>query len=519
MRGALLRRLALPRAWRRLPSSRLLSPATRAASAAAPAGAPAGAAAAFEAVGLDSRVADALATAGFEGPTAIQERAAGPLLASRHAVVAAETGSGKTYAYLAPLASAVLRRRGTPDAPPGGGPSAVVLCPNAALCEQVVASARALRHLTAARYVAARPKEWPDVLVTTPKKLLNDFLDHDGGGWRGYEYPAHVRCVRHVVLDEADMLLDGGFLRDSQRCVELLDREEEGRMAAEAGAAEAAGGGGEGGGGGFWTKPKRRKWNATAEGLEAAKRRFRGHNEVGPAQRQYVFAAATMPSSGRKTAGMLLRAAFPDADWVSGDRLHQDVGAEKLQQKWCEVDGREERLAAVAEAVRRGSDGLTMVFCESGPSAEGVLQGLRAAGVSDAAAYHSGVSVDDRAGLLRRFADPANASVRVLVCTDAAARGLDVPNVEHVVQADFAHTAVDYLHRIGRTARAGGRGRVSSVYSSTASPLARAVRAAVEAGTPVEKVFSRKRSFRKKLRKYGESLTAPRNRPMEELQP
>lgn len=73
----------------------------------------------------------------------------------------------------------------------------------------------------------------------------------------------------------------------------------------------------------------------------------------------------------------------------------------------------------------------------------------------------------------------------VMVCTDSAARGLDIPGVDHVIQAEFASSAVDFLHRAGRTARAGARGRLTSLYSSDDAALAAAIRNAIERGLPV----------------------------------
>mmetsp|Transcript_4811 Transcript_4811/g.12634 ORF Transcript_4811/g.12634 Transcript_4811/m.12634 type:complete len:103 (-) Transcript_4811:20-328(-) len=90
----------------------------------------------------------------------------------------------------------------------------------------------------------------------------------------------------------------------------------------------------------------------------------------------------------------------------------------------------------------------------------------------------------------------------VQVCTDSASRGIDIPGVACVVQAGFASSAVDYLHRIGRTARAGRRGKVVSIYSESESgDLVRAVKRAIDRDMPVEDAFSRKRSFRKKIKK------------------
>lgn len=91
----------------------------------------------------------------------------------------------------------------------------------------------------------------------------------------------------------------------------------------------------------------------------------------------------------------------------------------------------------------------------------------------------------------------------VVVSTDAAARGIDLPDVTHVVQADFATNAVDFIHRIGRTARADRGGKVTSLVLPEASVLAAALRAYVEEGKPVEGCFSRNRSFSRKVKRYG----------------
>eukprot|EP01026_Neomeris_dumetosa_P003113 TRINITY_DN10848_c0_g1_i7.p3 TRINITY_DN10848_c0_g1~~TRINITY_DN10848_c0_g1_i7.p3 ORF type:complete len:117 (+),score=16.80 TRINITY_DN10848_c0_g1_i7:2-352(+) len=91
-----------------------------------------------------------------------------------------------------------------------------------------------------------------------------------------------------------------------------------------------------------------------------------------------------------------------------------------------------------------------------------------------------------------------------MVATDAAARGMDIPNVTHVVQAYFAESAVVFLHRVGRTGRAGSEGRVTSMYMQKDEELVEAIRSYLSKGLSVEGAFSRRRSFKKKIRKYGE---------------
>ena len=143
--------------------------------------------------------------------------------------------------------------------------------------------------------------------------------------------------------------------------------------------------------------------------------------------------------------------------------------------------------------------GCMLVFTADAGSAEATAAAVEECG-APVLVYHSKVPAARRAAALARAA--AGEGV-VLVCTDGAARGLDLPHVTHVVQADFAPNAVDFLHRVGRTARAGRAGAVTSLYSPESEPLVYAIRDAVEAGQPVEGAFSRNRSFSKKFKKYG----------------
>lgn len=144
-------------------------------------------------------------------------------------VVAAETGSGKTHAYLAPLVQKLYAGRGHfEDLGFGLG---LVLCPNALLCHQVVDMANALRGEDGAPLVRVGvitggqgwPTHLPDVVVATPAALMNNLFGFDANRRRRM---AFVRAVRMVVFDEADMLLGGGFVRDVGRLVDLLRLEE-----------------------------------------------------------------------------------------------------------------------------------------------------------------------------------------------------------------------------------------------------------------------------------------------------
>jgi superfamily II DNA/RNA helicase len=93
-----------------------------------------------------------------------------------------------------------------------------------------------------------------------------------------------------------------------------------------------------------------------------------------------------------------------------------------------------------------------------------------------------------------------------MVCTDAAARGLDIQDITHVIQADFAPNAIDFIHRIGRTGRAGRKGKVTSLYRQENLGLVSVLRQYVEEGRPLEAMFSRARSFSRKLKRSGEFI-------------
>lgn len=101
----------------------------------------------------------------------------------------------------------------------------------------------------------------------------------------------------------------------------------------------------------------------------------------------------------------------------------------------------------------------------------------------------------------------------IMVSTDAAARGIDFPSVTHVIQADFVANAVDFLHRVGRTARAGKSGKVTSIYTPADSVLAEVLQQYVEAGEPLEECFSRNRSFSRKLKRYGKFVARGKEGP------
>nr|AKF43375.1 DEA(D/H)-box RNA helicase family protein [Pelargonium transvaalense] len=485
-------------------------------------------------IGVSDKVARALTDADIERPSLVQAACIPSILSGKDVVIAAETGSGKTYGYLAPLIDKLCRAHDdSVNAVPNEEVTplrriVLVLCPNIMLCEQVVRMAYSLRNdsgqplLTVATCGGRQgwPVKEPDIIVSTPTALLND-IDTDKR--RRLEF---LRGVKYVVFDEADMLLCGSFENQVIRLIYLLrfdekllsrtksstpekamdlnddpllhiDSLDEEEMQTEIISEDEEDSEGDDvidnlpekiEAESFQRKDRKEWWRA---------------RKIYERSKQYVFVAATLPVNGKKTAGEVLKRMFPDANWVTGNYLH--FHNPRMEQKWIEVSV-DTQVDALIDAVHQGSGSemldngadvsRTMVFANTVEAAEAVAKILSTAGI-ECYRYHKGRSFDEREKALVDFQEIGG----ILVCTDAAARGIDIPNVSHVIQADFATSAVDFLHRIGRTARAGKYGRVTSLYTESDRDLVSTVRRAGELGQPVETAFSRKRGFRNRLKK------------------
>ncbi|KAB1207808.1 DEAD-box ATP-dependent RNA helicase 22 [Morella rubra] len=485
-------------------------------------------------LGVSEKLSRALYGAGIDRPSLVQAACVPAILSGKDVVVAAETGSGKTYAYLAPLIDRLSIHDNSANTIADQELArsqrvCLVLCPNVLLCEQVVRVANGLcgddgEPLLKIATVCGRqgwPVNEPNIIVSTPAALLNN-IDPDKP--RRLEF---LRYVKYVVFDEADMLLCGGFQNKVIRLINMLRFDEkllsqskesvcESPMELELEPSSN-----------FTSDSKEEveteiilegkevygdvDIDDLAEDVEAASnkrtdwRRVRKNYER---SKQYIFVAATLPVNGKKTAGAVLKHMFPNASWVSGNYLH--CHSPRLKQRWIEVtleNQVDELIKAVNQGFRsKAGECRTMVFVNTVEAAEAVANVLQKAGI-DCYCYHKDISLENRSQTLADFQEKGG----ILVCTDAAARGVDIPNVSHVIQADFATSAVDFLHRVGRTARAGQFGIVTSLYTESNRDLVAAVRQAGELGQPVETAFSRKRSFRNKLKKKGQSLLLGEN--------
>ncbi|WCJ27816.1 DEAD-box ATP-dependent RNA helicase 22 [Euphorbia peplus] len=493
----------------------------------------------WSSLGLSDRLCRAVSNAGLERPSLVQASSIPSILSGKDVVIAAETGSGKTHSYLVPLINKLCNPVNEDTAVDQGfTPSnrlSLVLCPNVLLCEQVVRmtsdlcddDGQPLLKVSAVYGQQGWPVERPDIIVSTPAALLNNV---DPQKQRRFNFMRSVQCV---VFDEADMLLCGGFQNQVIRLInllrfdekqlsrlnkhpskntvdlspssleefgldtneELLDMNEEllDDDVLEEDDLE----------GDIETKDLKEE----SETGSMSRTDWRRVRKVYARSKQYVFVAATLPVNGKKTAGAVLKQMFPEADWISGNYLHYHNP--RLQQKWIEVTV-DTQVDALIDAVNNGfgfdvGTRRTMVFANTVEAAEAVAKILEGAGIG-CYRYHKAISLEERTQTLVDFREKGG----VVVCTDAAARGVDVPNVSHVIQADFATSAVDFLHRVGRTARAGQYGVVTSLYTDSNRDLVEALRQAKKLGQPVECAFSRKRGFRNKIKKRGREMSSSR---------
>ncbi|HEX9570286.1 MAG TPA: DEAD/DEAH box helicase [Rhodospirillales bacterium] len=340
----------------------------------------------FNSLGVAEPLCRALAAENYTRPTPIQARAIPPLLAGRDVVGIAQTGTGKTAAFALPMLQ-ILSSQREPVA--ARGVRALILAPTRELALQIGESVRTYgRHLNLRLAVVLggvgqRPQvnalaRGVDILIATPGRLLD--LASQG----------HVRLdkVSFLVLDEADRMLDMGFIRDVRRIVQAT-----------------------------------------------------------PKARQSLLFSATMPAEVARLASDMLRdpariEVSPQAMTV--DKVDQRVFHVRTADKRALLTGllQDRRLARV------------IVFTRTKHGANRLNKQLLAAGVS-AEAIHGNKSQNARQRALEMF---KTGRTRVLVATDVAARGIDVDGVTHVVNYELPNVPESYVHRIGRTARAGAGG-------------------------------------------------------------
>jgi len=344
----------------------------------------------FAELGLSQQLLRALAEEGYATPTPIQAKAIPHVLAGRDLFGCAQTGTGKTAAFALPL---IDRLREHPRKAEPRRCRVLVLAPTRELAAQIHESFLAYgRHAgirSAVIYggVGQQPQaramqHGVDVLVATPGRLL-DLVS---------QRLVDIRSVEYLVLDEADRMLDMGFIHDVRKIVGQLPRD-----------------------------------------------------------RQTLFFSATLPAEVRDLADSMLR------DPLEVRTTPRSTPAETVTQSVVFVAKREKK-ALLVKLLREEATGRVIVFARTKHGADKLHRDLEKAGI-DAAAIHGNKSQAQREKALAAFKSPRPP---VLVATDIAARGIDVDHVAHVVNYELPHEPETYVHRIGRTGRAGQTGAAVS---------------------------------------------------------
>ena len=340
----------------------------------------------FHDFGLAEPITRALAEEKYATPTPIQAQTIPTVLSRRDVIGIAQTGTGKTAAFALPILHHLFTNRRRPERKTC---RVLVLSPTRELSGQILDSFRAYgRHvrISAALVIGGVSmgaqvralQNGVDVLVATPGRLL-DLVTSNA---------LRLGEVEFLVLDEADRMLDMGFIHDIRKIVAKL-----------------------------------------------------------PAQRQTLLFSATMPRAIAELAAHMLR--NPAKIAVTPVALTVD----RVEQRILHVD-RAAKPAALAEILQRESIGRALVFTRTKHGADKVVRGLAKAGIS-AHAIHGNKSQNQRERVLAAF---RKGEVLTLVATDIAARGIDVDGISHVVNFDLPNVPETYVHRIGRTARAGAAG-------------------------------------------------------------
>jgi len=363
---------------------------------------------------LEPSLQRGIRAAGYTTPTPIQEQSIPPILEGRDMIGTAQTGTGKTAAFVLPM---LQRLEGGPPPRKFPSPRALILAPTRELAGQIgesittYAKGSSLRHTVIFGGVSQFHQEKAlrrgiDILVATPGRLL-DLLNQD---------ILSFKAVEIFVLDEMDRMLDMGFLPDIKKVLNLV-----------------------------------------------------------PKKRHTLFFSATMsPAIERVAMGMVndpVRVAI-DPGEPTVDRIKQSVNFLDKGNK----------LTRLIELVDHQDTGKVMVFTQMKHQANKVVDKLNAAGI-ESAAIHGNKSQGARTRALDGF---RSGKVRALVATDVASRGIDVDDVTHVINFDMPVEAETYVHRIGRTARAGASGDAVSLCTAEDRAYLTAVEKLIDREVPVD---------------------------------
>jgi ATP-dependent RNA helicase RhlE len=369
----------------------------------------------FETLGLSADLVGMVAEEGYTEPTPVQRAAIPLVLAGRDVLAAAQTGTGKTAAFVLPILDRLRGHANTSFSPARHPVRVLIVVPTRELAMQVDESVQTygrtvpLRSTVVFGGVPIEPqtkalRAGVEILVATPGRLL------DHVGQRG----VNLGQVEILVLDEADRMLDMGFLPDIQRIIALL-----------------------------------------------------------PPRRQNLMFSATFSDDIRRLSGTILR------NPATVEVAPRNTAVETVRQLVYPVD-RDRKEALLAHLIAQNDWRQVLVFTRTKIGATRLATYLDRRGL-EAVAIHSDRSQPERTRALEGF---KNGSIRVLVATDVAARGLDIEDLPHVVNFELPWEPNDYIHRIGRTGRAGATGDAISLVSIDEADLLRGVQRLLKQAIP-----------------------------------
>lgn len=345
----------------------------------------------FKKLGLSDAIVDAVAQKGYTKPSTIQEKAIPVVLKGTDILASAQTGTGKTAGFTLPILE-LLTQQTTPKGK--RKIRALILTPTRELAAQILENIKEysinlnIKSTVIFGGVNQNPQKRAlnagiDILVATPGRLLD--LEQ--------QKALSLRDIEILVLDEADRMLDMGFIRDIKKVIALM-----------------------------------------------------------PSKRQNLLFSATFSKEIKKLASEFL--VHP----VLVEATPENTTVEKIKQRVIRVD-KVRKTDLLIKLIKEGDWSQVLVFTRTKHGANRLSQKMEKKGISSAA-IHGNKTQGARTKALKGFKD---GSVRVLVATDIAARGLDIPLLPHVVNFELPNIAEDYVHRIGRTGRAGANGEALSL--------------------------------------------------------
>jgi len=369
----------------------------------------------FNSLGLSDALLKAISKKGYTTPSPIQQKAIPPILEGKDVLASAQTGTGKTAGFTLPILQLLSQGKHLSHRPV----RALILTPTRELAAQILANIKEYSEFLDIRSAVifggvnqnpqvAQLRQGVDILVATPGRLID--LQNQG--------LISLSKVEILVLDEADRMLDMGFLRDIERVMKVL-----------------------------------------------------------PPKRQNLMFSATFSRDIKKLAMGILH--HP----VQVEATPENTTVDAIIQKIYPV-AKEKKTELIIKLITEGNWKQILVFTRTKQGANKLTESMISAGIK-AAAIHGNKGQGARTKALAGF---KNGSLTALVATDIAARGLDIPLLPHVVNFELPNIPEDYVHRIGRTGRAGASGEAISLFSPDETEFLRDIEKLVGLKLPKENI-------------------------------